>query len=591
MWPCLARCLAPAQQQSVPDEEDDSPADIDMVLAPSGAGAAAQDTFVTKHALLGTIERDEVAVLKASWIISLQARGGRLAERDRLPRAAFWTAGELRKLTEKLDDDFGPLFVAYSCKRLAAGAHPDPAGFQLKVLAEALRKYLSTDVRRASSPLTQALRQRQLLHGSIVPDCAVFISWASLRTAPPLSNDEARGLDALSLWFGHERVVCWMQPDVPAGFNGTAYESGWNAYEAAVSHLLKWQPHSRLDLSAARFQADLPAFHPHLTYSAVRDDQRGRPSSYLIDDPAHVVEMLCCVPRELPQLPADQASALLKLDFSSPEPFAQSAPGPPSARALDPNEKELMWLPGEEPAEISGAADEDAAGAASVEILASPSARAAKVAAAAYDRFFDKAAATTRRFKCVSVPWAGKRDAKQVAATLARFTALTALDLSDTRFGAEGCLEIVEALRGVIDADAMTSILWADGRIADCYEQLDAKNGWMELRGAYEKLGVVKLVEAIAPMGHLTQLDLGGNWIELAEAQRLLDVLRGKPLVHLGLRQTILGHYGGGSLADFMRATPTLRTVDIRGAKLDDTARSHVEDVVRASGDLIRVLM
>ena len=49
-----------------------------------------------------------------------EARGGTLARRQDLPADAFFSAAELRRLVDRLGDDYGLLFVALSYRHARA---------------------------------------------------------------------------------------------------------------------------------------------------------------------------------------------------------------------------------------------------------------------------------------------------------------------------------------------------------------------------------------------------------------------------------------------------------------------------------------
>ena len=78
------------------------------------SGAAERPTLLGPEALLDTVASGAIAPLKGSWLVALEARGGKLARRQELPSEAFFSAVELRRLVEGLGDDYGLLFVALS---------------------------------------------------------------------------------------------------------------------------------------------------------------------------------------------------------------------------------------------------------------------------------------------------------------------------------------------------------------------------------------------------------------------------------------------------------------------------------------------
>ena len=66
------------------------------------------------EALLASVESGAIAPLRGSWLVRLEADGGRVRRRQDLPPEAFFPADELRRLVEALGDDYGLLFVGLS---------------------------------------------------------------------------------------------------------------------------------------------------------------------------------------------------------------------------------------------------------------------------------------------------------------------------------------------------------------------------------------------------------------------------------------------------------------------------------------------
>ena len=66
------------------------------------------------EALLASVECGAIAPLRGSWLVRLEADGGRVQRRQDLPPEAFFPADELRQLTKKLGDDYGLLFAGLS---------------------------------------------------------------------------------------------------------------------------------------------------------------------------------------------------------------------------------------------------------------------------------------------------------------------------------------------------------------------------------------------------------------------------------------------------------------------------------------------
>eukprot|EP00900_Chrysochromulina_parva_P025835 jgi/Chrpa1/7886/Chrysochromulina_OHIO_Genome00017716-RA len=100
----------------------------------ASAAAASPNPYFDVETLLASVESGAIAAVKGTWLIGLHKRGGRLSRRQDLPRKAFWSAGELRRVARALGDDFGVLFVALSYRWLTK-EHPDPDGFHLGIVA------------------------------------------------------------------------------------------------------------------------------------------------------------------------------------------------------------------------------------------------------------------------------------------------------------------------------------------------------------------------------------------------------------------------------------------------------------------------
>ena len=86
------------------------------------AGAGTRDTETPAprpphfgpEALLASVESGAIAPLRGSWLVRLEADGGRVQRRQDLPPEAFFPADELRRLVKALGDDYGLLFVGLS---------------------------------------------------------------------------------------------------------------------------------------------------------------------------------------------------------------------------------------------------------------------------------------------------------------------------------------------------------------------------------------------------------------------------------------------------------------------------------------------
>ena len=211
---------------------------------------ASSRKYFDVYELLASVESGAIAPLRGRWVVELEARGGKLQRRQDLPPEAFWSADELRRVALALGDAFGVLFVALSYRWLSR-AHPDPDGFHLKIVAAVAGLYLNLAGHNGGSEFPSALTQAFTSHGLGEADFALFWDFASLHQEPRVGEQSSLfklGLQSSNVWYGHERSVCWMQSELPAGFGGVAYDaSGWCFVEAAISAAVKPSV-QRLDL-------------------------------------------------------------------------------------------------------------------------------------------------------------------------------------------------------------------------------------------------------------------------------------------------------------------------------------------------------
>ena len=148
-----------------------------------------------------------------------------------MPAEAFWPAEELLSLCERVkvhcgeeaDSLLGLLFVALSYRWLT-GAHPDPDGFTLELVARIAsgdkggKGHLNHVREKIFAPL--GLDDEKA-------DFALFWDFASLFQAERTDRQQVlfrAGLTASNIWYGHAHSVMWMQPTQPEGFTGNSYE-------------------------------------------------------------------------------------------------------------------------------------------------------------------------------------------------------------------------------------------------------------------------------------------------------------------------------------------------------------------------------
>jgi len=228
------------------------------------SGPVGWSPHLGKEVLLDSVASGAIAPLKGSWLVALEARGGKLMRRQDLPAEAFFSAAELRVLVEALGDDYGLLFVTLSYRWLSK-EHPDPNAFHLAIVAAVARLYMKGEYAgRRRSPLAAAFQA----NGLGAPDFALFWDFASLYQMPRDAIAERLflpGLFASNVWYGHQLSVCWMQTELPQGFamqmNGAGRaqsydESGWCFAESAISAGLKWARGGSTSPSGLRWRWD-----------------------------------------------------------------------------------------------------------------------------------------------------------------------------------------------------------------------------------------------------------------------------------------------------------------------------------------------
>ena len=115
--------------------------------------------------------------------------------------------------------------------------NPDPDGHHLKIVAECMELYLSTELHKgrgtgdeefADSPLNEAWRECGV-SGEL--DCVVFWDYCVLYQGQRTAEQQAlfsEGLRASNVWYGHYGVVVWLQTVMPSGWKGAGHaDSGW----------------------------------------------------------------------------------------------------------------------------------------------------------------------------------------------------------------------------------------------------------------------------------------------------------------------------------------------------------------------------
>ena len=108
-----AKAEAKAEERHNPDPNPRPKAEVGAGARDAGTPAPRPPHF-GPEALLASVESGAIAPLRGSWLVRLEADGGRVRRRQDLPPEAFFPADELRRLVEALGDDYGLLFVGLS---------------------------------------------------------------------------------------------------------------------------------------------------------------------------------------------------------------------------------------------------------------------------------------------------------------------------------------------------------------------------------------------------------------------------------------------------------------------------------------------
>jgi len=127
----------------------------------------------------------------------------------------------------------------------------------------------------------------------------------------------------------------------------------------------------------------------------------------------------------------------------------------------------------------------------------------------------------------------------------------------------------------------LQTLKWVNGRICDAYGEVSEKEARLELRGGYEIIGAKPLAEAVTLMTSLTYLDLGKNFLEMTECLNFVKAVKGKPMKFIGLSNSVIGHYGGMAIANYIQETPSLKRMDLMYTRLDTIARSSLIDAMK----------
>ena len=205
------------------------------------ATATPNDKYTNAESIFTALEDGSVNLLRASWLVDLNKKGGVLGRRQDLPAAAFISVAELRKMYSKSKAVYGkghrfeakPLPIVAVSHWWRTKAHPDPKADTLKVVALQLNYLLTERFSSGSTCKEMGLR-----------DFGVFFDYGSLFQEPRTEEEQAafkRSLGHINLWYAHALTTCIMVT-APPGPDLTDivpyHDRGWCSFEYQLALLL-----------------------------------------------------------------------------------------------------------------------------------------------------------------------------------------------------------------------------------------------------------------------------------------------------------------------------------------------------------------
>ncbi len=190
------------------------------------------------ESLFSALEDGSVALLKATWIISLHEKTKRpLKRRQDLPAAAFFNVDELRRMHGKSKAivgkghrfEFKPVPIVAVSHFWRTPEHPDPEGETLRMVATQLKSLLTERFSSGSTARELGLR-----------DFGVFWDFGSLHQKPrePAEDDAFReALSTMDIWYAHALTSKIAITDTPADLV-PYHERGWCTFEYQLMQLL-----------------------------------------------------------------------------------------------------------------------------------------------------------------------------------------------------------------------------------------------------------------------------------------------------------------------------------------------------------------
>lgn len=223
--------------------------------------------YISLQTVWKALQGRDVLLIRASWLIELARRDGRMPRRQELPPAAIWDVDDFKKFLK--DVRWGQLHLVGAagagrsgCQGPAAFAtlpivtvsycwltreHPDPKSQTIRALSRILEKYLEH---------IQRILDKTGVDASSQPaDVAVFMDFLSVYQRPRTQEEQAafeRATRDMHVWYGHTLIPAWLITKQPPEWEDdpdtVKYNMrGWTTFERTVSSLTK--PHAHvLDL-------------------------------------------------------------------------------------------------------------------------------------------------------------------------------------------------------------------------------------------------------------------------------------------------------------------------------------------------------
>ena len=168
---------------------------------------------------------------------------------------------------------------------------------------------------------------------------------------------------------------------------------------------------------------------------------------------------------------------------------------------------------------------------------------------------------------------------------------LTCLDISCNEIGAEGGVAIAEALAvnsSLTSLDLQANNIGAKGGVAIA-EALKANGSLTSLNLATNNIGQeggAAIAEALKVNSSLTSIDVGGNEITKEAVLALVKVFKEKQMTYINLTSCNLDADGAKEVAEYVRVSCSLTTLDLQGNKLGPESGEAIAEALKVNGSL-----